>query len=159
MSIKIEEIHQEDQANVLEIVSQFWGDVVLVVHGDIYHAADLDGFKAVIEKNIVGILHYKVRDQVCEILTLASLHPRKGIGSALLTAVESLARSQGCLKLSLMTTNDNLYALGFYQRRDFQLAGFFSNQVAVSRQIKPSIPLIGENNIPLRDELLLEKHI
>lgn len=159
MLIKTEKIKLDDLDIVLGIVTQFWGDTVLVVHGKEYQTADLDGLKALIDNEIVGVLHYKFRNKICEILTLASLRPCQGIGSALLTSVESLARSHQCKKLCLITTNDNLQALGFYQRRGYHLAALYQGKVCISRQIKPSIPLVGENNIPLRDELLLEKQI
>jgi len=159
MSLEIEQITQEDQSVVLDIVKHFWGDTMLVIYGEVFHTPDLQGLKAVIEGKIVGILHYQVSDKVCEIITLASLHQGQGIGSSLLAHVEALARSRQCQKLSLITTNDNLHALGFYQRCGFQLVALYPDQVAISRQVKPSIPLVGENEIPLRDELKLEKHI
>jgi ribosomal protein S18 acetylase RimI-like enzyme len=68
-------------------------------------------------------------------------------------------KTAGCKKLSLITTNDNLQALGFYQRRGFHLAALYHGQLIRSREIKPSIPLVGDHNIPLRDELRLEKPI
>ena len=159
MSLRIEHITQEDLIAVLDIVKEFWGDAMLVIHGEVFHTPDLQGLKAVIEGKIVGILHYQVSGKVCEIITLTSLHQGQGIGSSLLAAVESLARSRQCHKLSLITTNDNLHALGFYQRRGFQLVALQPGQVAISRQIKPSIPLVGQNKIPLRDELKLERPI
>lgn len=159
MSLKIEPIKQEDQRAVLDIVKHFWGDAMIVVNSKVFHTPDLQGLKAVIDGKIVGILHYHISDRVCEIITLASLSQGKGIGSSLLDAVQSLAASRQCHKLSLTTTNDNLHALGFYQRRGFYLVRLHPDQVAKSRQIKPSIPLVGENAIPLRDELVLEKRI
>lgn len=159
MSLKIEQINQEDQPIVLDIVKQFWGDASIVIHGNVFHTPDLQGLKAVINGKIVGILHYQLSGKVCEIITLASLCQGKGIGSSLVDAVESLAASHQCRKVRLTTTNDNLHALGFYQRRGFSLVKLRPGQVAKSKQIKPSIPLVGENEIPLRDELVLEKHI
>ena len=159
MSLKIEQIKPEDQRKVLDIVKHFWGDPMIVIHGDVFHTPELSGLKAVINHNIVGISHFYISDQVCEIITIASLQQNKGIGSSLLDAVESLAASQKCRKLSVTTTNDNLNALGFYQRRGFILIRLHPGQIAKSRQIKPSIPLVGENDIPLRDELVLEKRI
>lgn len=159
IAMKIEPITLNDQPAVLNIVKQFWGDAKIVIHGEVFHTADLQGLKAVINGEIVGILHYKIRDKECEIITLASTCQGKGIGSSLLAEIESLAAAHQCHKLSLVTTNDNLHALGFYQRRGYHLVELHPGQVAVSRQIKPSIPMIGENQIPLRDELKLEKHI
>jgi hypothetical protein len=70
--------------------------------------------------------------------------------------VAAAARKKGCRRLTLITTNDNLHALGFYQRRGFELAGIQRGAIGRARELKPSIPLIGQNNIPLRDEIELE---
>ena len=66
------------------------------------------------------------------------------------------ARERGCRRLFLITTNDNLRALAFYQKRGFELAALRRGALNESRKLKPSIPLIGENGIPLRDEIELE---
>jgi len=56
-----------------------------------------------------------------------------------------------------MTTNDNLRALGFYQRRGFRLASLRPGAVDEARRtLKPEIPEIGDDGIPIRDELDLE---
>ena len=106
-----------------------------------------------------GFLHYELREDACEILTLASLDEGRGIGTALLAQVESLAKEKGLHLIHLVTTNDNLHSLGFYQRRGYCIAAVFPGQIEVSRQIKPTIPLIGENQIPIRDEIRLEKNL
>lgn len=159
MSFKIAPIVCEDQTAVLKIVKQFWGDATIVIHGEVFHPQALQGFKATINGKTVGILHYHINNNVCEIITLASLSQGIGVGSSLLNTVESLAASNHCQKLRVTTTNDNLHALGFYQRRGFHLVRLRPNQLKKSRQIKPNIPLVGENKITLRDELVLEKHI
>jgi hypothetical protein len=57
----------------------------------------------------------------------------------------------------VITTNDNVDALRFYQRRGFRLAALHQGAVDDSRaRLKPEIPEIGEHRIPLRDELDLE---
>lgn len=56
----------------------------------------------------------------------------------------------------MITTNDNINALRFYQKRGFDMAGFYYNSLEVSRKLKPEIPLIGENGIPLKHEILFE---
>jgi ribosomal protein S18 acetylase RimI-like enzyme len=78
-----------------------------------------------------------------------------GIGTALLEAVKGAARAAGCARLILTTTNDNLHALRFYQRRGFVLAGVRLNAIAESRRLKPEIPLTGYDDIPIRDEIEL----
>jgi ribosomal protein S18 acetylase RimI-like enzyme len=158
-SLRIEKLLETDQNTVVEIVSRLWGDATIVVHGDFFRAADLPGLKAVLEDQIVGILHYRIEGKECEILSLASLVEGQGIGSTLLDTIESIALTANCDKLSLTMTNDNLHALGFYQRRGFHLVALYPGQVSDARKFKPAIPLYGDSNIPIRDELKLEKII
>jgi ribosomal protein S18 acetylase RimI-like enzyme len=79
------------------------------------------------------------------------------VGTALIAELEKIARNNGCWFINLITTNDNEHALGFYQRRGFHLAALYPDQVTKSRLLKPSIPKVGDNGIPIRDELRLEK--
>ena len=83
-----------------------------------------------------------------------------GVGSALIGAMEDTAIREGCRRLWLITTNDNLHALGFYQsfyqKRGFTLAAVYSNALSMSRELKPGISMTGMNGIPLRDEIELE---
>jgi hypothetical protein len=57
----------------------------------------------------------------------------------------------------LITSNDNLNALRFYQRRGYRLAAVHRDAIVLARQIKPEIPLVGDFGIPLTDEIELEK--
>ena len=91
-----------------------------------------------------------------EVTSLDSLRAGKGIGTTLINKVVEEARVKECQRVFLITTNDNLNALGFYQRRGFELSKLYRGVLSESRKIKPGIPLIGENNIPLRDEIELE---
>jgi GNAT superfamily N-acetyltransferase len=70
--------------------------------------------------------------------------------------VAESARAAGCRRLWLITTNDNLPALRFYQKRGFVLVRLHRGAVAGSRRLKPEIPLTGSEGIPIRDELELE---
>ena len=51
----------------------------------------------------------------------------------------------------LVTTNDNLAALRFYQRRGFALAALHPRAIEVSRRLKPSIPPVGHDGIVCPD--------
>lgn len=157
MAIRIEKITTEDKKTILDIVKNFWGDETIIVHNEIFHTSELDGLKAVENQEIIGVLHYLLKEEECEILTLGSTKPGLGVGTFLLSELEKIVRKHGCLRISLITTNDNLHALGFYQRRGFHLTALYPDQVSKSRWIKPGIPEVGENGIPIRDELRLEK--
>ena len=127
-----------------------------MVHGEIFQADLLPGFIAKLGDDIIGLLTYNIRDNQCEVISLESLIERRGVGSTLLRAVSQVAIKNGCERLWLVTTNDNLHALGFYQRRGFILCGLRLGAVDESRMIKPSIPLVSQNGIPIRDEIELE---
>ena len=159
MSFSISEITQDDIPAVLAIANEFWGGPNIVAHGELYPIDQLSGFKATASGQLIGFIHYEIEADQCEVLTLVSLDEGKGIGTALLTHVEELAAEKGVLLIHLITTNDNLHALGFYQRRGYHIAAVTPGQIEVSRQIKPAIPLVGENNIPIRDEIRLEKSL
>ena len=159
MSIDILPIQQNDLQSIRTYAQEVWGSEDIVVHNTIYKISSLSGLKAVLQDEITGFLHYKIRDDACEILTLASFQEGQGIGSALIAAVQELAQDHGCQILHLITTNDNLHALGFYQRRGFCLTHVYPGQVTISRKHKPSIPDIGENGIPIRDEIRLEMRL
>ncbi len=47
-------------------------------------------------------------------------------------------------------------ALRFYQKRGFVLVAIHRDALDISRKLKPEIPLIGNDGIPLRDEIELE---
>ena len=94
----------------------------------------------------------------CEILTLHADEQWHGTGTALIEAAAQLARRQGCARLWVITTNDNVDALRFYQRRGFCLVRVHRGAVDRSRtRLKPEIPSAGAYGIPLRDEIELEK--
>jgi ribosomal protein S18 acetylase RimI-like enzyme len=84
---------------------------------------------------------------------------RAGVGTLLLEAAVGEARRHGCREIRLTTTNDNLDALRFYQRRGMRLAALRPGAIDRSRLDKPDIPRIGDYGIPLRDEIELSRRV
>ena len=101
---------------------------------------------------LAGVLTYVPGEAEAEILTLHAARQRGGAGTALIAALEGLATAQGWRRLWVLTTNDNVDALRFYQRR-----GSATDAAVPPPQLKPEIPPGGVYGIPLRDELVLEK--
>ena len=105
----------------------------------------------------VGVATYVVDGEACELLTLHAEKRLSGIGTALVDGVRARAVDAGCRLLWVVTTNDNVDALRFYQRRGFRLARLRTGAVDESRgMMKPEIPVLGDHGIPLRDEIELE---
>lgn len=117
---------------------------------------ELPGFGVFDGSRLVALVTYHLSDDGCEIVTLASDRPSKGLGSRLLEDVAAVAKSKGLRRVWLITTNDNTDALRFYQKRGFSLAALHRGAVDRSRRIKPEISLRGNDGIPIRDEIELE---
>lgn len=139
------------------LLSEDWTQLV-VAHGTVYHPADLptllvrDG-----AGEPVGVLTYHIDGDSLEVVTIDARPRNLGAGTALLAAAEREARHRGLRRIWLVTTNDNLDALRFYQRRGLRLVAVHPDAVTEARRIKPSIPLTGAYGIPIRDELVLER--
>ena len=107
--------------------------------------------------DLTGVATYVIDGDGCELLTLYAATRLTGVGSALLATVQDIACDAGCRRLWVVTTNDNVEALRFYQRRGFRLVLIRPGAVDRSREmLKPEIPRSGAYDIPLRDELELE---
>ncbi len=148
---------ESDRIWVRKLTNEAWSGETVVAHGVIYFPDQLPGFMLRKAGIIQGFITYTIDHEACEIVTILSLASGKGIGTTLIRAVENRARELGCLQIWLITTNDNLSAIRFYQKRGFRLTAVFPDAVTASRLLKPSIPLIGEDGIPIRDELKFEK--
>ena len=102
----------------------------------------------------VGFATYIVEGALAELVSIDALRPGAGVGRQLLDAVAGAARAAGAERLLVMTTNDNLVALRFYQRAGFRMAELRTGAVDEARAtLKPSIPETGNDGIPLRDEI------
>jgi GNAT superfamily N-acetyltransferase len=136
-----------------------WFSTQMSIRGEIIDCTKLDGF--IVQENniIIGLATYTFFGDVCEIISLDSKKENMGIGTAILKEIEKIGIENNCIKMRLITTNDNLRALQFYQKRGYCLTKLYPNAMDEVRKVKPNIPLIGENGIPLRDEIELEKQL
>ena len=107
--------------------------------------------------DLAGVLTYIPSSVSCEVLTVHVTDQWHGVGTALLDALMRGA-TPGWTQLRVTTTNDNLDALRFYQRRGFVLVELRAGAVDVARSmLKPAIPLRGCYGLPIRDELELAR--
>jgi ribosomal protein S18 acetylase RimI-like enzyme len=157
--ITVRPVAASDEEWVRVFIVERWGADHVIVHGRTYCPHTLPGFIAAVDGAPAGLLTYHVDGPACEVVTVDSARPGLGVGSALIDAVRAEALRAGCRRLWLVTTNDNLPALGFYQRRGFRLAALRPGAVDAARHLKPSIPEIGLEGIPLHDEIELEMQL
>lgn len=158
-NISYRQIKKQDHKLIEKFIRKHWGCEKVVVHSTEYFPADLDGFIALDGKKIVGLITYTISDRKCEIVTLDSDIENIGIGTNLIKLTETNAIENKLNSIWLITTNDNIRAIEFYQKRGYQLTEVFPNAVKKSRKIKPEIPEFADNGIPIRDELKFIKSL
>ncbi len=146
-------IDEVDCPWVRNFIASRWGSPEIVVHGVVYLVETLQGCKAVIDGYPVGLITWNIEGDVCEIVSLDSLQPRCGIGGALLKTAEAAARSAGCRYCMIVTTNDNLSAQQFYTSRGYHITRIDRGAVNQARIIKPAIPLVNKDGVPITDEI------
>ncbi len=128
--------------------------------GELVDARRHPALIAEVRGSLAGVTTWIASDSSLEILTLHAAERWHGAGTALIAASRTVARATGCERLWLITTNDNLEALRFYQRRGLRLVRLHAGAVDRSRtMLKPDIPDMGVHGIPIRDELELEMDI
>ena len=102
---------------------EWWSSTRIVTCGKIHNADELPGFVAVRDGFPVGLIIYDIDDRGCEVVCLNSVREGIGVGTALMDKVREEALKADCSRMWLITTNDNLKAVRYYQKRGFSLAG------------------------------------
>lgn len=154
-AFRIRPIENADASWIVDFLKERWSST-MVSRGRILFPERLPGFIAEQNGKLVGMVTYRVEGEECEIVTLDSIVEGVGIGSGLIDAIKVVAAAAKCDGIWLVTTNDNLHALGFYQKKGFALVAVHRNAIQQSRRLKPEIPLVGLHGIPIRDEIELE---
>ena len=151
----IVKISEENRKEVNDFLTDSWASTDMVIRGEVIDGTKLEGYVVYEDNKIIGLITYMFYDNICEIVSLDSLKEKQGIGTTLINKVKEVAKENKCDIIRLITTNDNINALGFYQKRGFHLTKLYPNAIDYTRKIK-YVPLIGESNIPIRDEIELE---
>jgi GNAT superfamily N-acetyltransferase len=148
----------DDWRWLADIWRREWGGETVVTKGTVHRLSDLVAVIAWKDDARVGAATFAVGRDACELISANSMEVRKGIGTALLRAVEAEALALGCRRIRLTITNDNLDALRFYQKQGYCLTNLYPGGAHPSR-MKADPPAIGRNGIPIRDELEMEKEL
>jgi ribosomal protein S18 acetylase RimI-like enzyme len=152
--VLVREYRESDRAWAEGFMDDFGGRLQ-ARRGELIDVLALPGFVAERDGRPIGLVTYRRENNECELAFIGAAERHKGTGTALLNALlEALA---DCGRIWLVTTNDNLEALRFYQRRGFVLSALRPGAADESRRrLKAEIGTVGDFGIPLRDELELE---
>jgi GNAT superfamily N-acetyltransferase len=150
----VREVTAGEQEAVMELFQRDFGDTRIVAFGEIMNLEGVPSLVAEMNGELAGALAYQTRDSAVQIVALATdpAWQRSGVGGYLLAEAELLARRLHLTRLTVSTTNDNLPALYFYQRRGYHLSEAVPN--GVTKYVPSHTGFAG---IPVRDEIRLEK--
>jgi GNAT superfamily N-acetyltransferase len=154
--VLVRPLDESERAWLADRLEAGWGAVHIARLWELRDASVLPALVAERDGEPVGLLTYEVVGDELEVMSIESWDEGSGVGSALLAAAVSVAIEAGCRRVWLITTNDNLRALRFYQRRGMRLVAVHRDAVVAARALKPSIPLVGNDGIEVTDELELE---
>jgi len=148
----------EHDSFVREELHRHWHGTQIWSRGIRYQADAIPAIVAMHEDRPVGLLTYDflAGGSQCEVVTLSTRDENRGIAASLLERAEDIARAAGSWRIFLTTTNDNLRAIGVYQKRGWSFAALHKGIVDMARERVPHIPRIGLNGLPVRDELEFE---
>jgi ribosomal protein S18 acetylase RimI-like enzyme len=159
MKLSIVQLDNNNRKLVRPLFIDNWGSDVMITKGIKHNFDDLDGFVANRDDSIVGLITFKRSENEIEVISLNSFIENIGTGTALLNKMIDYAKNNTITRLFLSTTNDNLDALKFYQKRNWSICAFYRDTVTEARKIKPSIPVTGCFGIPLEHEIELEYNL
>lgn len=146
-------LRETDRERARAWLREHWAES-MAANGELLYPAEHDGF---IAGDWDGLITYRIAAGRCEVTLVMALRKGEGIGSALLGATVEAARAGGCTDLWLISTNDNLHALEWYERKGFTVTEVREGAVDRSREtLKPSIPTHNpDTGLPISDEIEL----
>ena len=155
--VLVREATDVDRAAARELFARDFGRTKIVAFDEVMDLDEMPALVAVMTDAPAGALAYRLLGDALHIVALATdpMWQRSGVGGHLLAEAEILARRLGLQRLVVSTTNDNLPALYFYQRRGYRLSHLASNSIIAHTE--QQVP--GFAGIPVRDEVRLEKKI
>jgi ribosomal protein S18 acetylase RimI-like enzyme len=143
--------------DVERFVAERWGSSKIITRARSHDVGALPGYLVREEGRLLGVITVSIEGPECEVVTIDAADEGRGIGSSMLERAEEHARAAGCDRMWLVTTNDNMRALGFYQLQGYRIMAVHRDAVVRSREQKPEIPVLGAHGIPIYDEIELEK--
>lgn len=155
--VLVREATETDRAAARELFARDFGRTKIVAFGEVMDIDQMPALVAVMHADPSGALAYRIHGDALHIVALATdpMWQRSGVGGHLVAEAELYARRLKLARLVVATTNDNLPALYFYQRRGYRLTDLVPN--SITTHTRQEVP--GFAGIPVRDEVRLEKRL
>jgi GNAT superfamily N-acetyltransferase len=127
-NLTIRFVRGDEREDLARFIRTSWGSSTITSRGVAHDASLLTCLVAADGERWLGLAIYQFDGDECELVLLEAFEKHRGIGTALLEATIEQARKLNSRRLWLVTTNDNLDALRFYQRRDMHISRLWRTQ-------------------------------
>jgi len=153
--VLVHEAQDSERAVVRDLFRRDFGRTQIIAFGEVMNVDAMPVLVATTYEEVSGALAYRLFGDGLHIVALATdvMWQRSGVGGHLVAEAELLARRLFLARIVVTTTNDNLPALYFYQRRGYRFTALRPGAVLTHT---PDV-LPGFAGIPVRDEVQLEK--
>jgi ribosomal protein S18 acetylase RimI-like enzyme len=157
-SVLVRQAEPEDVPEVMALFRRDFGRSTVIGFGESMAIEDCPMLVAEMRGELAGALAYRLLPDALHIVALATdpMWQRSGVATHLEGEATFIARRHGVRRLLFATTNDNLPALYFYQRRGWTITGTVVGGMLPHFGGQPGVGFAG---IPVRDEIRLEKRI
>lgn len=155
--VLVREATDRDRAAARALFHRDFGRTRIVAFGEVMDIDQMPALVAIMRDEPSGALAYRLLGDALHIVALATdpMWQRSGVGGYLVAEAELLARRLRLMRLVVSTTNDNLPALYFYQRRGYRLSAVVPGSVITHTGEEQA----GFAGVPVRDEIRLEKRL
>jgi ribosomal protein S18 acetylase RimI-like enzyme len=155
--VLVREATDADRPAARALFERDFGRTNIVAFGQVMDIDQMPALVAVVRDEPSGALAYRLLGDALHVVALATdpMWQRSGVGGHLVAEAELIARRLGLRRMVLATTNDNLPALYFYQRRGYRLTDLVPNSVIEHTGLERP----GFAGVPIRDEIRLEKRL
>lgn len=137
--MRVRALDDRDRGWLRDLVAETWS-LPVVSPGRVYDdPSALDGVVAEHDGERLGILTYDRREAEWEVVTLNATVSRRGAATGMMRAVRDAATAAGASRLWLITTDENIGAIAFYEAIGMRRARVHSNFVEVVARYKPAV--------------------
>lgn len=151
--MEITRITDDNRKMLTQFIIDNWYGSIMIIKGERVDITTEDGYCIIDKNSVVAVVTYRLKNNICEITLLYTVKQRCGIGKKLVHEVTKTVRNKGGDTVMVVTTNDNIEAIAFYQKMGFDIVNIYRNSMDYVRKMRPTVPIMGENNIPLRHEI------
>ncbi len=156
----VEPAGEVDLPEIVEMISSHFGHPDLLSFGVHYHPRDLSHLVIRDGRALGACASWVVAKDSVRVpsVQVETAFRGAGLGLALSEAIERTAVRERCTRLENSVTNDNLPALGFWQRSGYRITGIAVGEVERLLQ-SFGLPTRAVRGLPIRDEIRLEKRL